>query len=429
MKEGQACKIKNEARAGSISVIEPVLSVCKEPRPNLIHSEQQHRVNGVRTAGIITKLHSNLSFLMSSPTQHGYFLIADISGYTSFVAGTELEHAHEILTDLLETICGRIQTLLTIHKLEGDAVFAYAPESRIQRGETVLELIESTYVAFRDRQSTVQRATTCTCRACRNIPALDLKFIAHHGDYILQKVVNITEMVGSDVNLVHRLLKNHTSEATDWKAYALFTEKSLEHLGVQLENTHTQRETFEHLGDVITHSIDMHARYDEIISARRVVVEEKDADVVIHVDFPVGPPRTWEWINDPTRRNQWSNGREWSRGLRPRGRTGTGANNHCAHGKSVVTETILDWHPFEYATFQSKEHGKDVVTETTHLTLLPDGRTRLSDRMIFIMPLPWWLRKPLARFMIKRMFKYEQALNEAARLAGEEAASEQGALS
>src|SRR5688572_14617385 len=99
---------------------------------------------------------------MPSATQHGYLVIADISGYTSFVAGTELEHAHEILTDLLETICTQIQSLLTIHKLEGDAVFAYAPESSIQRGETILELIESTYAAFRDRQSAVKRATTCT---------------------------------------------------------------------------------------------------------------------------------------------------------------------------------------------------------------------------------------------------------------------------
>jgi hypothetical protein len=39
---------------------------------------------------------------MSTAPQHGYLVIADISGYTSFVAGTELEHSHEILSDLLE---------------------------------------------------------------------------------------------------------------------------------------------------------------------------------------------------------------------------------------------------------------------------------------------------------------------------------------
>ncbi len=361
---------------------------------------------------------------MSTPTQHGYLVIADISGYTSFVAGTELEHAHEILTDLLETICNRIQSLLTIHKLEGDAVFAYAPESKIQRGESILELIESTYAAFRDRQAAVQRATTCTCKACRNIPSLDLKFIAHHGDYILQSVANTSEMVGSDVNFVHRLLKNHVGEATGWKAYALFTEKSLEHLGMQLERAHVQPEAYEHLGEVITHSIDMHARYAEIVSARRVVIEEDKADVVQSIDFPTPPPATWEWLNDPNRRNLWGSGRVWSRGDRPNGRTGSGASNHCAHGKSVVTETVLDWRPFEYGTFQSGENGKVMMTETMRLTPLPQGGTRLTHLIAVNMPIPQWLRRPIAKFIMDRIYKYGDALRDAARMAGEEANQE-----
>ncbi|MEK7786470.1 MAG: DUF2652 domain-containing protein, partial [Chloroflexota bacterium] len=81
----------------------------------------------------------------SARTQHGYLLLADISGYTSFVARTELEHSQEILTELLELIVAKFKSLLTISKLEGDAVFAYAPESKVPRGETLLELIESTY--------------------------------------------------------------------------------------------------------------------------------------------------------------------------------------------------------------------------------------------------------------------------------------------
>ncbi len=41
---------------------------------------------------------------MENKTQHGYLVLADISGYTSFLAKTELEHAHEILTELLNLI-------------------------------------------------------------------------------------------------------------------------------------------------------------------------------------------------------------------------------------------------------------------------------------------------------------------------------------
>ena len=107
-------------------------------------------------------------------TQHGHLLLADISGYTSYVASTELTHSQEILTELLECIIERFKPLMTISKIEGDAIFAYTPETKIPRGEAILELIESTYVAFRSRRDAAHRRTTCTCNACRNIPNLDL---------------------------------------------------------------------------------------------------------------------------------------------------------------------------------------------------------------------------------------------------------------
>ncbi|HJR79062.1 MAG TPA: DUF2652 domain-containing protein, partial [Anaerolineales bacterium] len=240
---------------------------------------------------------------MSTVTQHGYLVIADITGYTSFVAGTELDHSYEILADLLGVVCEKIESILIFHKLEGDAVFAYASESMITRGETLLELIESTYVAFRDKQTSMKRATTCTCNACRNIPSLDLKVIAHYGDYVIQEVRNIREMVGSDVNLIHRLLKNHVSESTGWRAYMMFTEQSLTHLKLNFENAHLQVEEYEHLGQVKTYNIDLHQRYKEITEERRVLIEEKDADLVFRIDFSTPPPVTWEWIQDPFKRN------------------------------------------------------------------------------------------------------------------------------
>ena len=56
---------------------------------------------------------------MVEQSRHGYLILADISGYTSFLAKVELEHANEILTDLLEVIMDKFQSLLTISKLEG----------------------------------------------------------------------------------------------------------------------------------------------------------------------------------------------------------------------------------------------------------------------------------------------------------------------
>ena len=47
---------------------------------------------------------------MSTSTQHGYLVIADISGYTSFVAKTELEHSQEILSELLRLMVSRLSS-------------------------------------------------------------------------------------------------------------------------------------------------------------------------------------------------------------------------------------------------------------------------------------------------------------------------------
>jgi class 3 adenylate cyclase len=358
--------------------------------------------------------------MMAPLTQSGYFLLTDLSGYTSFVAKTELEHAHDILSDLLRTVCESIQQHLTIHKLEGDAVFAYIPESRMQRGETLLELIESTYVAFRDRRTSIQRGTTCTCKACSNIPSLDLKFITHFGEYILQDVANIKEMVGSDVNLVHRLSKNHTTEATGWRAYILLTAKCIEKLNLDLTNTFALTEKYEHLGELQTFSLNLHARYDGLVAERRFSLKEKEADLVLRVNFPTPPPASWEWLEDPNKRNLWGGDVHWSAGARMMGRTSTGSKNHCAHGKGTSTEVILDWRPFEYSTKELYQNGKKVFTETVRYEVVPDGTTRVADLLQVNISGPRFIRKILARFFFITIYRMDKLLSKAARLAGEE---------
>lgn len=360
---------------------------------------------------------------MEAKTQHGYLLLADISGYTSYLAGVELDHAHEILTDLLETIVGCLKAMLTIVKLEGDAVFAYVPETRLPRGETLLELIESTYVRFCDRRDSSHRHTTCECRACQNIPSLDLKFVIHHGDYIVQQVSGIRELVGSDVNLTHRLLKNHISEATGWRAYALFTERGLDHMGVRPEDMHRQVESYEHLGEVMTCSLDLRARREVLCAARREVVRPEEADLILVREYPAPPPVVWEWINDPRKRTLWSGHAKWSAADRPGGRTGVGASNHCAHGRSLTVETVLDWRPFDYFSSRSEGDGL-IMVETFYFEPAPGGAsTRMRDVVRFLQtpfPLPRVLAVPLTSFVITKIMKYEECLDRIKGLIEEE---------
>ena len=201
---------------------------------------------------------------MERKTQTGYLVLADISGYTSFVAQTEIEHADIALSYLLETIVEQLGGLLTISKLEGDAVFAYVEESKLLNGQSLLQMIDNTYLAFRDKAEDLYSHATCDCKACRAIPTLDLKFMVHHGSFLIQQVAGIKDLLGTDVNLIHRLLKNQVSESTGWRGYALFTHQGLEHMRTDKAAFVQQTESYEHLGVVETYVIDMHARYHKM---------------------------------------------------------------------------------------------------------------------------------------------------------------------
>ncbi len=341
--------------------------------------------------------------MIVNETQHGYLLLADISGYTSFVAGTELEHSQDILSELLEVIIIHLKPQLIIHKIEGDAVFAYAAESKIPRGESLFELIESTYVAFRDKREAAHRRTTCTCQACRAIPTLDLKFITHHGDYFVQDIMGTKELVGTDVNLIHRLLKNHLAEITGWKAYAMFTAQALEHLALRPDGLHASTESYDHIGNVKTYGLDLHQRYTQIVESRRVFLSKDEAHHVLEYDYAASPHVIWEWFNDPVKRGKWMHS-EIVPILRVRGRSGAGARNHCVHGKNqVIVEDVLDIRPIEYYTVLHTPQGASTsLLMTFHFIATELGGTHL--RVTFKGQLPFgpdWFKKLFCKIVVR----------------------------
>jgi uncharacterized protein YndB with AHSA1/START domain len=311
---------------------------------------------------------------MDTKTQNGYLMLADISGYSSFVAKSELEHAHDILSELLELVLKNITTIFTLSKLEGDAIFAFAPEEKFKRGETLLELIESTYAAFKDRQEAIRRQTTCQCNACRNIPSLDLKFMVHHGDYIIQSIGGYHEMVGNDVNLIHRLLKNHIADVTGWRGYALFTDQALSQVGLKPDGFRQMSETYD-IGEVRIFVTDLNDRYQTLRDLRHVIVDRSAADLVYEYDYPAPPPIIWDWLNDPQKRLKWEYAdRRISPFFMPKGRTSAGAVNHCMHGKNLVMiETVIDWRPFDYFTVTQDVLRAVLMTITFQLEATATG--------------------------------------------------------
>jgi hypothetical protein len=178
----------------------------------------------------------------------GPLVLADISGYSSFLqavayehrddafAGGKVPHAYAVISSLLDGIVQRLVPPFTLSKLEGDAVFAYATDgAEVPRGKALLDCIGSCYVGFREQVGAARSVWPCECEACTRIDELDLKFIVHAGPFVLQSIAGRDELVGPEVVTAHRLLKSRAAEAVGQPAFALVTDAASEWLDVPAE--------------------------------------------------------------------------------------------------------------------------------------------------------------------------------------------------
>ena len=198
--------------------------------------------------------------LMLTP-ERTCLVIADITGYTSFLAGAELDHAQDILADLVSTVVSSLRPTFRLAKLEGDAAFAYAITDQID-APLLQDTIERTYFSFQRRLRDIRQASACECNACILVPKLDLKVVAHHGQVIRQRIASSEELLGSDVIVVHRLLKNHVEEATGIGAYALYTDACVAAMGLDdpaAAGMVAHREEFEGVGEIGAWIVDLGA--------------------------------------------------------------------------------------------------------------------------------------------------------------------------
>ena len=184
-------------------------------------------------------------------TESACLLLTDISGYTGYLAGVELDHAQDILADLMGTIVNALRPGFRLAKLEGDAAFMFAITEKLD-GSLLLDTIERCYFSFRRRRRDVRQATSCECNACVRIPDLNLKFVVHYGTILRQRVAGQDELLGSDVILVHRLLKNDVMASTGIEAYALFSQQCVDAMDVDVSalGMRSSTETYEHIGAV-----------------------------------------------------------------------------------------------------------------------------------------------------------------------------------
>jgi hypothetical protein len=322
---------------------------------------------------------------MLNSSEPACLVIADIAGYTGYLAGTELDHAQDILADLVGTVVGALRPTFRLAKLEGDAAFVYALAETVD-GSQLQDTVERCYFAFRRRLRDIRQASTCECNACILVPNLDLKFVAHHGLVAHQRIASRDELAGSAVIVAHRLLKNHVEESLGLSAYALYTDACVAAMGLadpSAADLREHREAFEGVGDIVGWVRDLESAWAAAEAANTTIVREDEALRVWTSTFPAPSAVAWEWATSPARRPQWQHGVTGIAEQSASGRRGAGTLNHCMHGKAAVVEEILDWHPFEHVTMRSQLPGPGIPKVTMSYLFEPAGEgTRVVVRLL-----------------------------------------------
>ena len=331
--------------------------------------------------------------------QTGLLLITDITGYSKYVHQTELEHAQSSLADLLHLLIDYTRSPLILSKLEGDAVFAYAPAEGFLQGQTLVEMVESTYLAFRKALELMIRNTTCTCAACRSLKDLDLKFFVHYGSFTIQKLNEYRELLGNDVNLVHRLAKNHIREQTGFGAYAAYTQAIIEKMGLSgiAASMVSHRETFADVGEVQLYVQNMHDVWERRGNEVRITAEKNNPMGRLEFNFPYPPDVMWQYITAPEFRSVINGSDSQEFKDLSAGRAGVGSLYVCAHGKNQVLQPILDWEPFEGYTTSDLIMGAQLL-HTLQVVPAGDGTNlKYSVGVLEISPAKFLILKLMTR--------------------------------
>ena len=124
---------------------------------------------------------------------------------------------------------------------------------RVPHGTAVLDCVRACYAAFRGQLRLAKSQWTCSCNACARLDRLDLKFVLHHGDYVVHRIANQEELAGPDVIVAHRLLKNHARDLVGDRPYALFSDATLEALTIPAEGMLAGVEAYDDLPSLGVH--------------------------------------------------------------------------------------------------------------------------------------------------------------------------------
>ena len=186
--------------------------------------------------------------------------IPDISGFTRFMSETNIELSAKVVPALLNEIIYANEIGLRVSEIEGDAVLFFK-KGKLPPFEELISQCKSFFTQFYKQLDALSHKYNEE-KGVDKVPDLGLKIVLHFGAHVESvQIGNHIKLMGEDVIVAHRLLKNDIKE----DEYLLISENLLNQYKIKdIERNFgwgellDEEQRYKHIGDINYSYIKMH---------------------------------------------------------------------------------------------------------------------------------------------------------------------------
>jgi hypothetical protein len=177
-------------------------------------------VNSIlKQIGLLKRL-SLASFMeKNEDIQGAFFCVPDITGFTKFIATSELSFSSYFIPGLLRRLIGANIIKLNVGEIEGDAIFFYKT-GRLPSISMVARQCRLLFQTFHEYLKMIEKEDPENYAKHLAEGQMGLKIIIHHGQIMAANIKGRTKLIGQNVIIAHKLLKNSIKEGE----YVLLTQ-------------------------------------------------------------------------------------------------------------------------------------------------------------------------------------------------------------
>ena len=191
--------------------------------------------------------------------QSATIVIPDITGFTRFMSDIDLKISKRVIPALLNKIIYTNQIGLKVSEIEGDAVLFYKTGPPVDP-QQMAKQCQRFYLDFYQQLKSLKYELRNKPESNKIPRILGLKIIVHYGEVGMSRIDKRIKLIGEDVIIAHRLLKNDVT----YDDYVLLTSHYVDKVGEKptlkalfWDKARKDHSNYEHIGKIPYHYVNL----------------------------------------------------------------------------------------------------------------------------------------------------------------------------